>query len=170
MVGVQMLDIFIYKGDRFHSSGRLDWRPFIKPTSRSVPLTSSSMHSRHIHQSWPVAEISRMHQLSLHQSDFDFFKQIKIDRFVAFGLDEQVVRHCREWQPCVQSTIAQGSPQLSRCFVLSFPYNRIFEELAPLAAQRIQILWNQLLARVLGCIGVRCVLENFGQNLRLNLR
>ena len=60
MYGVQMLDIFIYKGERFQSNWRIDWRPFIKKTSRSVPSISCSMHSNQIHRSWPVAEICRM--------------------------------------------------------------------------------------------------------------
>ena len=69
LVGVQMLDLFVPKGERFREHGRLDWKPFIKPTARHVPLSQSSCHASCIHRSRPVAEMSKMHALSLHADD-----------------------------------------------------------------------------------------------------
>ena len=44
LVGVSMLDLFVWKGPRFDASGALDFRPYIKPTARHIPLINSSRH------------------------------------------------------------------------------------------------------------------------------
>ena len=55
-----------------------------------------------------MAEIARMRKLSLHDDEFEFFKNVKIARFMEFGLSSDVVQRCREWQPKINFAIASS--------------------------------------------------------------
>ena len=57
-----------------------------------------------------------MHRLSLHESDFDEFKSLKVSRFEEFLLAPHVIERCRAWQPIPKSMIASnvcGSSKVS---------------------------------------------------------
>ena len=58
---VVMLDIEIYKSQR-GANWILRHKPYVKPTARHIPLGSDSYHPRSVHQSWPRAEMLRLHK------------------------------------------------------------------------------------------------------------
>ena len=104
---VTMLDITIFKSDSFAVSGKFSWRPFIKPTARHIPLSSESAHPEFVHESWPLAEINRMHFLLQSQSDFVTYKELKIQRFQQFAMPPHIIDKCREFQPMPCSQVAR---------------------------------------------------------------
>ncbi len=69
-----MLDLRIFKGNRWRRSGLLDFDPLFKPTSLAVPLAVDSGHPPHVHFSWPFAELNR---LARHSSDRNLFLEAK---------------------------------------------------------------------------------------------
>ena len=82
--GVSMLDLFVFRSINVFESRRLSFKPFIKPSAQHIPLGSDSEQPRHVHTSWPISEISRMHRLSQHPQGFKEFKQRKLARFLEF--------------------------------------------------------------------------------------
>ena len=56
---VQMLDLEIFKGARFSSSGRLDYRLFTKQTNIWQPLDVVSSHPKAV-MHWPRAQLQRI--------------------------------------------------------------------------------------------------------------
>ena len=82
--GVPMLDLFVFRGPRFQASGRLDYYPYFKPTSRAVPLGPTSAHPRSVHESWPKAEIERIRRLSSRQAAFEHYSAKKLRRWADF--------------------------------------------------------------------------------------
>ena len=148
LVGASMLDLFVWKGLRFDASGALDFRPYIKPTARHIPLINSSRHLPSIHTGWPKAEIMRMHRLSLHAEDFEWFKRIKLDRFTEFGISELVLKSCADWIPLAGSQISK------QCFVprvvtrgvrCVLPYHGGLYRGLPALAHEIGESWNLML-------------------------
>merc|ERR1711957_1061120 len=103
---------------------------------------------KNVHKSWPVAEIKRMRDLSMHESDFIKFRQVKIDRFVEFGLDSSVVQACRDWTQKTKSIIALASlvctPYSSVRLVL--PYDVHISKGVHDALNAVQGQWNILCA------------------------
>eukprot|EP00929_Paragymnodinium_shiwhaense_P116368 TRINITY_DN8583_c0_g2_i1.p1 TRINITY_DN8583_c0_g2~~TRINITY_DN8583_c0_g2_i1.p1 ORF type:complete len:222 (+),score=15.80 TRINITY_DN8583_c0_g2_i1:295-960(+) len=53
------LDISLYKGKAWASTGVLDYSPYRKPTSLWRPLADTSAHHARIHDAWPKAMINR---------------------------------------------------------------------------------------------------------------
>ena len=174
MVGVAMLDLFVYKGERFREYAGLDWRPYIKATSRHIPLSQHSAHLRSVHSSWPPAEISRMHMLSLHREDFEHFKQIKIRRFEQFGLDPKVLDRCRSWLPIPKSKIAQemclvkqGKHRLVRCIL---PFHEHLCSGIVAVQSAVQHNWDLLLGNCLSEVRLQFGWANHARPLSLVLR
>ncbi len=98
LVGCPMLDLLVFK----HSTGgqtSLRWKPFVKPTARHIPLSSSSCHSWRCHNSWPVAEVKRMHSRSVEHRHFLEARASKLDRFRSFFLQESIVAAAEAWTP-----------------------------------------------------------------------
>jgi len=79
-----MLDLFILQGPRFAANGLLDYYPYVKATSRAVPLGTSSAHPAAVHRSWPVAEIARIRRLSSRQIAFEHYSARKKARWAEF--------------------------------------------------------------------------------------
>ena len=99
--------------------------------------------------SWPVAEIVRMRRLSLHDSDFEVYKKLKVNRFVEFGLSPSVIETCNEWSPKIKSTIASSFCSVSSCSVrLVLPYSRFLSRGVHSLANVVQAKWDVLLANV----------------------
>jgi len=121
-VGVPMLDIFVYKPQQYH--GRLEWSPYIKPSSRHIPLNSTSNHQSGIHKSWPLQEISRMHKLSCRDHQFEQFRGIKIARFQLHLLDRSVIQACKSWRSrcCVSGVRGNDGLRVLRIIVPYHPY------------------------------------------------
>ena len=176
LVGVQMLDIFLYKGLHSDGSYSLEHRPFVKPTARHVPLSVSSDHNPSVHKSWPPAEIARMYMLSKHKEDFEFFKMLKISRFVEFSMSKAVLDKCKAWVPRVPSTIART---LSRSSSNSngnsplrvvIPYTKHLGDSVKNLAMEIQGTWNILLRGILSKIDLEVSFKNAGPPLHIALR
>ena len=172
LLGVPMLDMYIYKGQRFNASGRLDFRPYIKPTARHLPLTQHSAHAPSIHSYWPIAEISRMWRLSLHRSDFEVFRATKCERFENFRLDKEVLTACRLWSPIIKSAIAAGFSNRCHKRVLRviFPYHRLLNQGLSAVLSGINDTWNILLQGLCPQISVRAGFKNFGVPLMVQLQ
>jgi hypothetical protein len=105
-----MLDLMVFKGPRFRSCGKLDYRPHIKPTARHVPLSARSCHPEHVHRSWPISEISRMRRLSLHSWSFLHFRERMLYRFRKFYMRPDILHRCAEWLPSSVRRRAQDIP------------------------------------------------------------
>ena len=67
---MSFLDVEFFKGDLFHRTGTLGFRPFFKPSSQRVPLNFCSSHPLNIHDAWPIAELTR---LARHSSNHQVF-------------------------------------------------------------------------------------------------
>ena len=103
--GVSMLDVFIYKGTQFSCNGKLDYKPFFKPSLRAVPLHHSSSHSPTIHWSWPASEIRRIHDLGSSWESFLAARAVLISRWKRFSLSEHVIQACLAWRPKHRSDV-----------------------------------------------------------------
>ena len=97
LVGVPMLDVFLYKGGDFASASLLSHHPYIKPSAKHIPLSHTSIHNWSVHRSWPVSEIARMHELSLSKLHFEHFRSLKVARFRKFLMLESIVQQCLAW-------------------------------------------------------------------------
>ena len=169
-----MLDLFVYKGSRYRYIGGLDWRPHIKPTARHIPLSQHSAHFRAIHSTWPLAEINRLHRLSIHRDGFEHFKQITIHRFEQFGLDPIVIERCRTWQPIPKSKIAQemisvssGRYRVVRCIL---PFHELFCTRIKQLQTVLQCNWDLLLRNILRGCQLQFGWANHARPLSLALR
>ena len=109
--GVQMLDIFIFKKSSIVSTRRLSYSPFVKPTSRHIPLGQSSAHAPFVHRSWPIGEMRRLHSLSQDAETFELFKSMKLSRFASFDISQGILEKCRAWNP----PIGLGAKDTSKC-------------------------------------------------------
>jgi len=109
LVSVNMLGMNIYKFVDDQGIWRLGWYPFVKPTTRHVPLGPLSLHPPSVHQSWPLAEIDRMRRRSFTSQHFEAARFGKISRFASCFLSQSVVNACRDWQPRVPSSIAASA-------------------------------------------------------------
>ena len=62
--GVQMLDIWVSKGEGFRRTRRLDTVVRPTPTSIGIPLNPTSLHPGGVHSGWPRSLLSRFRSLS----------------------------------------------------------------------------------------------------------
>ena len=57
--GVDFLDLHIFKGPRWHSTGVLDYYVKVKTSALGIMLSSSSAHHPSVHMTWPRARVRR---------------------------------------------------------------------------------------------------------------
>lgn len=117
VASISMLDVRFYKGPRFQTTGCLDYSPYIKESARHVPLSGLSCHPPSVHDSWPRAEIARMHRLAYHKSSFEFFIAWKIKRFRSFFMHERRIRSCLDWKPTRRTSGKTGAGCMVRAFL-----------------------------------------------------
>ena len=167
-----MLDIMIYKGARFAELKLLDYRPYIQPIARHVPLSHHNAHAPSVHAFWPIGEISRMWRLSFHQSDFEFYRDLKCERFETFRLDPVVLSACRNWNPRSSSTIASSLSSCDNRKVLRIilPYHSMMQRKLSSVISGIEETWNLLLQGVCSPLCVRASYRNFGVPLMVLLQ
>ncbi len=144
LVGVPMLDVFLFKGEDFVSTSLLSHRPYIKPTARHIPLSHTSVHNWSVHRSWPVSEIARMHELSMSKLHFEHFRNLKVARFREFYMLDSIVQQCLAWtKPKVRVT--RTPPAVLLRIVIPFhPGLRHFGHSLRCVVQE----WAPLMARV----------------------
>lgn len=71
---ITFLDLEIYKGERFTTSGKLDSRPHFKPTNKFQYLSFNSAHPKSVHKGLVKGEFTRMLR---NCSDKDTFEKSK---------------------------------------------------------------------------------------------
>ena len=174
LVGVQMLDLFVYK-TKCTPKCRVEYMPFIKPTARHIPLGPHSMHPDSVHKCWPVGEVIRMSRLSKHRCSFEHFKQLKINRFKHFGLDSEVVKNCLEWSPTFPSAIAKTfcrdkDPCFEKPLRMVFPYSDYVGVGIHHLCRSIQDNVNLLLQGDMQYIPFQVAFRNHGVPLFIQLR
>ena len=70
-MSIDFLDLTIFKGSQFHSSGKLDTKVFFKPTDTHALLLKDSFHPKHIFSGILKSQILRFHRICTHKQDFD---------------------------------------------------------------------------------------------------
>ena len=78
---VDFLDVTIYKGDRYRSTGTLDIRPFFKSTNKFQYLEFSSAHPRNMFRGLIKGELTRLLRACSDEAEFN---KIKIKTFKLF--------------------------------------------------------------------------------------
>ena len=96
---VPFLDIEIYKSIDFLQTGILKFRPFCKPSAQKIPLNQCSCHNSHIHESWPIANISRLFNRSSTWRDFCVARSLVIADYEKFFMDSDVIARLKSWTP-----------------------------------------------------------------------
>ena len=66
-----MLDVRIFKGPKWLSTGILDTSIYTKPTSLAVPLSCYSSHPEYVHYTWPLGRLRKFAELSASGEDFE---------------------------------------------------------------------------------------------------
>ena len=90
--GVDFLDLTIRKDDAWRSSLRVSITPFLKPTSLTQALNSSSAHSASIHSAWMTSYIMRLRRHSTSLAWFRTSKAEVLKRLRAAGINHSVVQ------------------------------------------------------------------------------
>ncbi|MFM7984445.1 MAG: hypothetical protein ACKPKO_34480, partial [Candidatus Fonsibacter sp.] len=85
------LDIIIYKGERFCSSGILDYKPHFKVSSQRDILSPESGHAPTVHRAWPAAEVARMARRASCMTSFINSRDKIIKEFTINGMDNKVI-------------------------------------------------------------------------------
>ena len=80
-------------------TGILKFRPFVKPSAQKIPLNQCSCHNLHIHESWPIANISRLYDRSSTWRDFCVARSLVIADYEKFFMDSVVVTRLKRWLP-----------------------------------------------------------------------
>ncbi len=139
-----MLDLLVFKHTN-NSRTSLRWKPYVKPTARHIPLSSSSCHTRRCHSSWPSAEIKRMYSRSVEHRHFLEAKALKLERFRSLFLDESIVAAAEAWTPrIVPSCIPVLEPEREheRPIRLVLPYSSKLVGLSA-AIRRHYVEWQE---------------------------
>ena len=112
---VDFLDITIYKGDRYRSTGILDTKPFFKPTNKFQYLEYSSAHPRNIFRSLLKGELIRLLRAC---SDETEYNKVKFKLYRAFkdrGYPSSLIKKVQESVPYSFRQQALGDKQNAPC-------------------------------------------------------
>ena len=82
------LDLTIYKGERFESTGRLDIRVFQKPQNKYLYLPRNSFHPKATFPAYIISEINRYRLICSNDEDFEVVKKDFHSRLIARGYTE----------------------------------------------------------------------------------
>ena len=66
---LDMLDMVVYKGNRFAASGKLDIGAFVKTSHQGTSLSHRSGHHPSVHMSWPSARMSHFYRICTNKHD-----------------------------------------------------------------------------------------------------
>ena len=84
---VNVLDLTIYVCD---VNNTLQYKPFVKPSSLGVPLSSESLHLPSVHR-WPIGENARLARISSNPADYLVARRGRAQRLANYYSDEQVI-------------------------------------------------------------------------------
>ena len=112
-VAMQMLDLHLHKVRCGPASPhcRIMWRPFVKPTSRHLPLHHDSFHHPSVHLSWPSAEMLRLFRKSSRPFDFERARDLKLQRWAYFFMHPCILEKCRSWTPPPKASDKDRQPE-----------------------------------------------------------
>ena len=96
---VTMLDLRVFKGERFSRCGRLDIGISFKPTSLGVPLSTSSAHSSACRRSWARAEVYRFARRVTSREELEKAKDVLLGRLSRFCFPSEIVSAVRQCHP-----------------------------------------------------------------------
>ena len=88
------LDLYIYKGNQFASTSKLDTKVYQKPQNKYLYLPPNSYHSRSIFKAFIIAEINRYRLLCNNDEDFLQLKDEFFTRLLARGYNKDFLQHC----------------------------------------------------------------------------
>jgi hypothetical protein len=116
---VTMLDVRLFKGRQWESTGVIDYTLHVKDTSVWVPLSAESAHPAHVHKSWPAGQIRRFRHLCSNSVDFEtivqsFYSQLQKSN----GID------CRG---AFDDYIRRKKPKSSTDNRIVIPYNPVWK-------------------------------------------
>ena len=109
-----------------HTSGRLDFRPFVKPTSLGIPLSDTSAHAPTVHLSWPLAYARRLSLCSSTSSAFGDAKSVFVRRLRRHLANERVVAAVSQWKPSLRPTTTRADPARDSVFWVPLPYHPLW--------------------------------------------
>jgi hypothetical protein len=112
---IDFLDLSIYKPADFHSTGKLAFRPFVKPSGQRQYLAPSSAHPPSVHRAWPLAELGRMYARSSSMLNYASAKKHIIMKFACAMLDPKLVEELQDWEPRPKARVVKGRTQWIVC-------------------------------------------------------
>jgi len=113
-----MLDVTIYQ-----NNDKIEFKPYIKPTSQKRPLSSASWHAPSVHMSWPLAELQRLARRASTHNHFIYAKKRFILYLKKFMINGNIIKKVEEHDPYSYKK-QKYKPQSSnpiRCIVAYHP-------------------------------------------------
>ena len=74
------LEVEVYTGELWTNTGKLDCKPYFKPSGLGIPLSPSSAHIENVHKIWPIGYIRRLSENSSTHDDFKSAKATLMNR------------------------------------------------------------------------------------------
>ena len=96
---VDFLDITIYKGNRYRSTGILDFKPFFKSTNKFQYLEYSSAHPRRTFKSLIKGELTRLLRACSDESEYNNVKSKLYRAFRDRGYPSSLIKKVQESVP-----------------------------------------------------------------------
>jgi len=98
-LSVVMLDVEFYKGDGWSSTGVIDYRPYVKPTSQGLVLNHTSDHTPSIHLNWPMGEVKRFWRNSSSVQSFLHVRDRLVMRLKRYNHPKNVIEAVKSFNP-----------------------------------------------------------------------
>ena len=96
---VDFLDVTIYKGDRYRSTGTLDIRPFFKPTNKFQYLEFSSAHPRNMFRGLIKGELTRLLRACSDEAEYNKIKTKTLKLFRDRGYPSKLIKRVQDLVP-----------------------------------------------------------------------
>ena len=129
-VGVDFLDLFIFKDRTTSLSGRIAISPSLKATSLLSTLSIHSAHACTVHEAWMKAYVLRLRRHSTSLAWFRSFKSEVLCRLRASGVDHAIVDFIDESTVCTFYTdpylLTFARSSRSRDIWIRLPYHPIW--------------------------------------------
>ena len=101
-VGIDFLDLFLFKDRRTSISGKLSFAPHLKPTALSSTLSLYSAHPSGVHEAWMRSYVLRIRNRCSSLTWFNTFKQEVLSRLRKSGMDHAIVDRIDETTVCTE--------------------------------------------------------------------
>ena len=127
-VGVDFLDLFIYKDKSTEASGKMAYSPMLKKTSLQSTLSLFSAHPVGIHGAWMKSYVLNLLKHSSNLAWFRAFKEEVLCRLIKSGVDRSIVNFIDQSTQCTYPTPGfhrQVSSRPSSMWI-RFPYHPVW--------------------------------------------